>query len=107
MVPEISAFPSRRFYQGKLLNDKSVLTRETDRALDNLKNYCPNPFMFLNLRYSKEKQFNTSKVNFDEIEFTFRLVKIILQLCSNEQNNSFVDFKGRIGIVAPYKAQVI
>ena len=70
MYPTIRKFPSDAFYEGKLNDSDSVLTRELDKTMNNLAaNFSR--VVFFDIRGSVEKQVDLSRVNITEANFTF------------------------------------
>ena len=83
MDPVIREFPSTQFYEGRLRDDESILSRlnTTDfKAGPFAKiNQFINPVMFFDLLYSSESDSEKSKINNDEVNF---IEKLILKLVS-------------------------
>jgi senataxin len=73
MFPTIRKFPSDAFYEGKINDGESVLTRELDKTLNNLAALFSR-VIFFDLRGSVEKQIDLSRVNVQEANFTFSLI---------------------------------
>jgi superfamily I DNA and/or RNA helicase len=92
MHPKICEFPSKEFYDGKLLTDKS-LGGINPRCLN-----WPNkniPIMFINVK-SNEMDVNNSKINKKQMDVTVDVLKKILRSYPPED----------VGIISPYKSQV-
>ena len=58
--------------------------------------------MFFDLQYGKMREANMSKVNYDEANFVFSLLKEIASA-----SPTLFKRAGKIGIISPYKAQVL
>ena len=94
MHPKLCEFPSKEFYEGKLLSDEN--NEFSDLTFSCLK--WPNksiPIMFINVK-SNEFDVNNSKTNKIQIEITIDVLNKIAK------KFSFKD----IGIISPYKSQV-
>ena len=102
MYPHISQFPSRAFYEGRITNDESVITRQLDTVLQNLANNFPR-VVFFDLAGSQEEQLDLSRVNVAEANFTFQLIKLIIK---NGGFRGLSSLAKIIGLVTPYKGQV-
>lgn len=102
MFPTIRKFPSDAFYEGKINDGESVLTRELDKTLNNLAALFSR-VIFFDLRGSVEKQIDLSRVNVQEANFTFSLIQTLIKLGGNK---GLQTLKKRIGLVTPYKGQV-
>lgn len=98
MHPEISAFPSAEFYEGKLYDgdDMGRLRRQPwheSRVLG--------PYQFFDVEGIQEKgRKGQSLVNTRELEVAMQLYSRFSQDYPN------VDLKGKVGIITPYKAQL-
>jgi senataxin len=73
MYPTIRKFPSDAFYEGKISDGDSVLTRELDQTLKNLAAHF-NRVVFFDIKGSVEKLVDLSRVNITEANFTFQLI---------------------------------
>lgn len=109
MHPQIRQFPSDQFYEGQLVDDKSIMQRVPDNTLKKLENNLNlQPTMFFNLNYSRESQNETSKQNPDEVNFIRELLYVLARQLSESRYHAYdlSKLKGRIGIISPYKSQV-
>ena len=96
MHPTIRQFPSDAFYDGKISDGPSVITRELDAAIKTLDGLF-NRVVFFDLAWATEKKIDLSKVNTFEVDFTFELIKTLVNLTNDK---SLVK---EIGVVTPYK----
>lgn len=99
MHPDISAFPSRYFYKGQLVQDakmKDWTARKyhADRLFK--------PFVFFDVLGGHQSQVSGSKSlrNLTEVEFILLLVRTLLKRYPE------MDWRKKIGIIAPYKQQI-
>ena len=83
MFPTIRKFPSDAFYEGKINDGDSVLTRELDKAMNNLAAHFSR-VVFFDIRSSVEKQLDLSRVNITEANFTFKLIETLIKLSGNK-----------------------
>lgn len=98
MHPEISVFPSRAFYDGKLLDgqDMAKLTAKPWH-IDPLLG----PYRFFDVQGMHQSgPIGHSLINRAEISIAIRLFKR-LQACASGYN-----FSGKVGIITPYKSQL-
>ncbi|OCK78644.1 tRNA-splicing endonuclease-like protein [Lepidopterella palustris CBS 459.81] len=98
MHPEISVFPSKTFYDGKLLDgsDMAILRRRPWHASSLL-----GPYRFFDVQGQHQAApKGHSLINIAEIEVALQLF--------NRLTTDFdsYDFKGKIGIITPYKSQL-
>jgi senataxin len=105
MFPTISQFPSGQFYDGKITDHSSVTSRGLPSNLKNLEQLFNSRVVFFDLYKTKESTFNVSKQNQTEAEFTQKLIEMIQRIST--QAGSLSSLSGRIGIISPYKAQVM
>jgi hypothetical protein len=59
--------------------------------------------VFFDLIHSEENILDLSKWNYEEVMFTFTLLKILNKLGETTED---INLKSRIGVVTPYKGQV-
>jgi len=103
MHPHISKFPREIFYKNNLFDGENVLKRTYAAELQGvLALGCPDlkPFTIINLNSSEERR-GVSLSNSDEANLCLHLVKT---LTGGKLGN--MDFRSRIGIIAPYAEQV-
>ncbi|GBB94595.1 hypothetical protein RclHR1_02390001 [Rhizophagus clarus] len=98
MHPEISRFPSRLFYNNALL-DAPELERKKSQVWHNMHIFGPYRFFDVEGKMIKDKK--KSSYNTDE---AYIAVKLFLTLIKKFQ---VVDFKDKVGIITPYKRQLI
>ncbi|CAI2170417.1 1129_t:CDS:2 [Funneliformis geosporum] len=98
MHPEISRFPSRLFYNNALL-DAPELGKKKRQIWHNSNIFGPYRFFDVEGRMNRDKK--KSSYNTDEACIA---VKLFLTLVNKFET---VDFKDRVGIVTPYKRQLI
>jgi hypothetical protein len=98
MHPEISKFPSNQFYDGKLIDGDGLA------KLRNMPWHTGGilgPYRFFNV---KGTQVNGAKghsfINMEEVRDALRLYHRLRSECRS------YDFRGKIGIITPYKAQL-
>jgi len=104
MNPIISDFPSRRFYSSLLLNGA---LKPATPDITRLSHYLHST-NFIDLQNSRERISNSSKLNKDEARITLSLIKCLVYLSSNIGPNSGLGtLSGKIGVVTPYKSQVL
>jgi senataxin len=98
MHPEISKFPSDQFYDGRLIDGKDLAKL---RDMPWHKSGLLGPYRFFDV---KGTQMNGTKghsyVNMEEVRDALRLYN---RLRSDYRS---YDFRGKIGIITPYKAQL-
>lgn len=99
MHPSISRFPSKYFYDGRLVNDVKMKER-TKRKYH--KDRCFKPFVFFDVLDGEQSQVNGSKSlrNMTEVDFIVLLVRSLLARYPS------MDWQDKIGIIAPYKQQI-
>ncbi|KAI8934922.1 hypothetical protein NX059_008591 [Plenodomus lindquistii] len=98
MHPEISLFPSQTFYDGKLLDggDMAALRKAPWH-----KSMLLGPYRFFDVQGQQEAApKGHSLINMKEIDIAIRLYK---RLTSDYPD---YDFKGKVGIITPYKSQL-
>lgn len=98
MHPEISRFPSLKFYRGKLHNGANTLA-ENQRSWHLVK--ALTPYRFFNVAGSHQQhQMSKSLFNTKEAQIALELVQEIISLLPT------TEFAGKIGIISPYKEQI-
>ncbi|KAI0535986.1 SEN1 N terminal-domain-containing protein [Xylaria digitata] len=98
MHPEISVFPSQEFYERRLVDggDMAKLRHQPWHQSELL-----GPYRFFDVKGTQEKgQRGRSLVNLEELKVAMQLYERITL------DYPQVDFKGKIGIITPYKAQL-
>ena len=98
MHPEISVFPSKAFYDGKLLDggDMAILRQRPWHA-----NALLGPYRFFDVQGQHQSASRGhSLVNIAEIEVALQIFQFLTT------NFGDYDFKGKIGIITPYKSQL-
>lgn len=98
MHPEISLFPSNAFYDAKLLNGPGMATLRT-RPWHQSKTL--GPYRFFDVQGTQQSApRGHSLINTAEIEVALKLFERLITDCKG------YDFKGKIGIITPYKSQL-
>lgn len=98
MHPEISKFPSLSFYDSKLKDGANMLTKN-ERPWH--KEYPLTPYRFFDIVGKHQKnELSRSLFNYQEAKVTLELVAKLMQILPDNK------FKGRIGIISPYKEQI-
>lgn len=114
MTPEIAAFPSLKFYDGKLLNGHNVcmadyvpnFIRSQSRLAQSGVQPLLSPFLFFNLQSSQDRTGSSlSKVNEEEVRLCMNLMMFLLaqhgHLASDNDTTRY-----SIGIITPYSEQL-
>ena len=98
MHPDISAFPSRAFYEGRLHDGPSMASlRQKPWHIDNLLS----PYRFFDVQgMHQSAPKGHSLVNVAEIDIALKLFRRLKDCASG------YDFQGKIGIITPYKSQL-
>jgi senataxin len=99
MHPEISMFPSKEFYERRLIDggDMAALRRQPWH-----RNPLLGPYRFFDVEGVQEKGHRgQSLVNVNEIQVALQLYKRF------RSDYSTIDVTGKIGIITPYKAQLM
>ena len=105
MNPEISQFPSKAFYESKLINGKIVILRENPVPIQCLLDKAPR-YAFVDLISSQEESIcKKSYSNSSEAKFIINTIKEIEKLWILDGINIY-DTKDSIGIITPYRGQV-
>jgi senataxin len=99
MHPEISRFPSEQFYDGKLLDGPDMATIR-DQPWHESSTLGPYRFFDVEGIQTKEAR-GHSFINVPELNAALKLYNRL------KSDYSSIDFKGKIGIIATYKAQLI
>lgn len=98
MHPEISLFPSTAFYDAKLLDGSGMAelrTRPWHRST------ILGPYRFFDVQGTQQSApRGHSLINLAEIEVALRLFERLTTDCRD------YDFKGKVGIITPYKSQL-
>ncbi|KAI8810854.1 AAA domain-containing protein [Cladochytrium replicatum] len=98
MHPEISSLPSSLFYDMKLMDAPGL---EQICASSWHSNSLYGPYRFFNVNGKEQQGVSRSYYNTDEINACFDLVTSI---CSSHPQ---ISFSGKIGIITPYRMQMI
>ena len=98
MHPEISAFPSRAFYDNKLLDGANMADL---RAKPWHESKILGPYRFFNVEGTHRTALKGhSLINTAELEVALKLFDRLVTDCKG------YDFAGKIGIITPYKSQL-
>ncbi|KAK6461483.1 DEAD-box type RNA helicase [Scheffersomyces coipomensis] len=97
MHPDISAFPSREFYNSKLL-DGEGMSEKNERPWH--KDAPLLPYQIFNIIGAHERNELSRSL------FNIREATVALELVEKLINKMSEDFSGRIGIISPYKEQI-
>ncbi|KAI2617097.1 SEN1 N terminal-domain-containing protein [Hypoxylon sp. NC1633] len=98
MHPEISLFPSQEFYERRLLDGGDMRTL---RIQPWHQSTLLGPYRFFDVKGIQARGLKgQSLVNAEEIKVAMQLYERLFT------DNPMVDFKGKIGIITPYKAQL-
>lgn len=98
MHPEISIFPSNTFYDAKLLDGPGMAKLRT-RPWHQSK--VLGPYRFFDVQGTQQSApRGHSLINIAEIEVALKLFERLITDCKG------YDFKGKIGIITPYKSQL-
>lgn len=98
MHPEISAFPSKAFYDGRLLDGANMAKLRTQPWH---KSKLLGAYRFFDVRgFHQSVQGGHSLTNLEEIEVCLSLFHRLTSDCKS------YDFRGKIGIITPYKSQL-
>lgn len=98
MHPEISRFPSREFYDGRLL-DGEDMDKQTAKPWH--QSALLGPYRFFDVRGTQQSApRGHSLINIAEIEMALKLFARLTTDCRG------YDFTGKIGIITPYKSQL-
>lgn len=98
MHPEISSFPSKAFYDGKLLDGPDMLPLRTKPWH---KSDILGPYRFFDVQGTHQSApRGHSLINLAEIEVALKLYERLITDCRR------YDFQDKIGIITPYKSQL-
>ena len=98
MHPEISDFPSKRFYESRL---KDGLGMAKLRMRPWHQHPTLGPYRFFDVRgMNRNNPGGHSLINDAEIDMAIRLYDRLITDCSD------YDFHGKVGVITPYKAQI-
>ncbi len=98
MHPEISLFPSRAFYDGKLLNGPDMARLRTQPWHQS---GILGPYRFFDVQGTHQSApRGHSLTNLAEIEVALKLFERLVTDCKG------YDFTGKVGIITPYKSQL-
>lgn len=95
MHPDISAFPSKAFYDSRLLDGPGMAKL---REAPWHKELSLGPYRFYDVQGQQTSR-GSSLTNMVEIKAAMQLYEKLMSVCPS------YDFKGKIGIITPYKAQ--
>ncbi|ORY48582.1 P-loop containing nucleoside triphosphate hydrolase protein [Rhizoclosmatium globosum] len=98
MHPHISVFPSRQFYNSRLLDAEKMDTKCVAQWHSN-EDYPT--YRFLNVGWGRELRERHSLYNPDEI---IACVNFVAKLCQTFPN---INFASRIGVITPYRMQML
>lgn len=98
MHPDISRFPSAQFYNSKL-SDGAGMLEKNKRPWHNQVPLAPYKFFDIVSRHQQNQQ-SKSFFNSAEARVALELVEALMKILPENQ------FKGRIGIISPYKEQI-
>jgi len=104
MHPEISSFPSKSFYESKLVNATIVTSRPIPSPLQHLVDKVPH-YAFLDLENSQEDSGGKSYSNINEAKL---IVNIVKDMSTTWKIKGFGEENTRslIGVITPYRKQV-
>ena len=98
MHPEISLFPSKAFYDGKLLNGPDMARLRTQPWHQS---GILGPYRFFDVQGTHQSApRGHSLINLAEIEVALKLFSRLVTDCKG------YDFTGKVGIITPYKSQL-
>ena len=96
MHPEISFYPSWTFYDGRLVDggDMAALRKQPWH-----KSYLLGPYRFFDVQGQQESR-GHSLINTNEVKVALKLYGRLIR------DYSSIDFRGKVGIITPYKSQL-
>lgn len=96
MHPEISFYPSWTFYDGRLVDggDMAALRKQPWH-----KSYLLGPYRFFDVQGQQESR-GHSLINTNEVKVALKLYGRLIK------DYSSIDFRGKVGIITPYKSQL-
>lgn len=98
MHPDISKFPSQAFYESRLQDGKNMLEKN-DRPWH--KQFPLSPYRFFDIVGAHQQhELTRSLFNYLEARVALEIVEKLMIVLPEDQ------FKGRIGIISPYKEQI-
>lgn len=98
MHPEISSFPSKSFYDGRLLDGEDMATL---RAKPWHRSKLLGPYRFFDVQGAHQSApKGHSLINIAEIEVALKLYERLTTDCHG------YDFTGKVGVITPYKSQL-
>mmetsp|Transcript_64559 Transcript_64559/g.154229 ORF Transcript_64559/g.154229 Transcript_64559/m.154229 type:complete len:1004 (-) Transcript_64559:19-3030(-) len=101
MHPDISQFPSKNFYDGKLLDVLNRADFEAKFPAPWSKHHCFSPLVFYHLDSEMQEE-KFSFVNEEEAEFALQLYKALKELYPNKDYK----WEENLAIISPYLGQV-
>lgn len=103
MRPEISSFPSRHFYGGKLFNGDNV---ESLKYNSHVNVFDGNPYVFLEVEGTEKQYANGSYSNTEEALAVVEIVKMLRFSASKQTEVQSWDSPDKIRIITFYQGQV-
>ena len=97
MHPEISSFPSRAFYDGKLLNGPDMVSLRTQPWHQSV---ILGPYRFFDVQGVHQNAHGHSLINIGEVEVALKLFDRLVTDCKG------YNFRNKVGIITPYKSQL-
>ena len=97
MHPDISAFPSRAFYEGRLLDGDGMSSL---RVRPWHRNPMLGPYRFFNVQGYHQSSKGHSLINTAELDVALQLFERL------QTDHKGLDLSGKVGIITPYKSQL-